>query len=248
MIDLSGKRILVTAAAAGIGRATALQAAGLGARVVATDIDEAGLSTINDPNIRSELLDGTDCEAVAAFFDREEVFQGVVNAVGYVQSGTIEECSIQDWRHSFRMNVDTMFYVMRCVVPKMAASGGGSIVNIASAASSLKAFPSRFAYGATKAAVIGMTKSIAHDYVARGIRVNAVCPGTIDTPSLRERVRRLGEAMGDAEAGYRSFVDRQPMKRLGTAEEVAALAVFLLSDSSAFTTGQTHVIDGGILT
>ena len=248
MIELSGKRILVTAAAAGIGKATAELAAQCGAQVVATDIDADGLSRTEAPNIRTEVLDGTDPEAVSGFFGRSGNFHGVVNAVGYVHHGTIEECSEADWHRSFKMNVDSMFYVMRCVVPAMAEAGGGSIVNIASAASSLKAFASRFAYGATKAAVIGLSRSVALDYVKRGVRCNAICPATVDTPSMRERARSLGEAMGDVDAGYQAFVDRQPMGRIGTAEEVASLAVFLLSDASAFTTGQTHVIDGGVLT
>lgn len=247
MIDLTSKRILVTAAAAGIGRATSVLAAEYGAEIVAADIDSDTLSELDSNNIATVVLDGTDLAAVEEFFLREGKFDGVLNAVGIVHHGTIEDCSEDDWRKSFRVNVDSMYYVLRCIVPIMATNGGGSIVNMSSVVSSLKGFTNRFVYGATKAAVIGMTKSVAADYVDRGIRCNAICPGTVDTPSWRDRARSLGDALGSPEAGYREFADRQPMKRIGTAEEIAALAVYLLSDASAFTTGQTHVIDGGIL-
>lgn len=248
MIDLSGKRILITAAAAGIGRESALAAAGIGADVLATDINPDGLVELRQKGIATETLDVTDMDAVAALIEREPAFDGVVNAAGYVHHGRLQDCTPEDWRHSFTLNVDSMYFILREALPKMIENGGGAIVNVASAASSLKGIPLRFAYGTTKAAVIGMTKSIAADYVQEGIRCNAVCPGTVDTPSLRQRVAELGKSMGGFEAAMDAFVARQPMQRLGTAGEVAALILYLLSDQAGFTTGQAHVIDGGILT
>ncbi|MCY3879922.1 MAG: SDR family oxidoreductase [Rhodobacteraceae bacterium] len=247
-MDLSGKRILITAAAAGIGRESALAAAGIGADVLATDINPDGLVELRQKGIATETLDVTDMDAVAALIEREPAFDGVVNAAGYVHHGRLQDCTPEDWRHSFTLNVDSMYFILREALPKMIENGGGAIVNVASAASSLKGIPLRFAYGTTKAAVIGMTKSIAADYVQEGIRCNAVCPGTVDTPSLRQRVAELGKSMGGFEAAMDAFVARQPMQRLGTAGEVAALILYLLSDQAGFTTGQAHVIDGGILT
>lgn len=247
MTDLTGKRVFVSAAAAGIGRATALLAAARGAQVHATDIDAEGLADLETRGITVAVLDATDLDAVNSYFAKEAAFDGVVNAVGYVHQGAIDVCDAEIWRKSFTINVDSMYYVHRAAIPKMLDNGGGSIVNIASVVSSLKGFPDRFAYGATKAAVIGITKSVATDYVSRGLRCNAVCPGTIESPSLQQRMHELGESMGGYDAAREAFVARQPMKRLGTPDEVAELCVYLLSDASAFTTGQTHVIDGGIL-
>lgn len=247
MAGLDGKRIFVSAAAAGIGRAISLTAASRGAEVLATDIDAAGLAGIARATIRTQTLDVTDMAAVDALFAHEPAFDGLVNAAGYVHHGSIETCSADDWRRSFAINVDGMFFVQRAAIPKMLERGGGSIVNIASVASSLKGYPDRFAYGASKAAVIGMTKAIAVQYVARGLRCNAICPGTVDSPSLQQRMRDLGASVGGYAAARDAFVARQPMGRLGTPDEVAELCVYLLSDAAAFTTGQAHVVDGGIL-
>ena len=240
-------RILVTASAAGIGRATAEFATKYGGEVLATDIDEDGLQELANKVFKTSRLDVTDADATRSLVESEGPFDGIVNAAGVVHHGTLEETSYSDWRRSFQVNVDSMYFVLRTAVPAMVANGGGSIVNVASAAGSLKAFRSRFAYGATKAAVVGMTKSLALDYIAKGIRCNAICPGTVDTPSLQRRINDFGEKLGSYEEAWKFFVDRQPMGRLGKAEEVAALAVYLLSDASGYTTGQTHVIDGGIL-
>ena len=247
MIDLSNKRILVTAAASGIGRAIAERAAKSGAEVLATDINGDALATIEVGGLRTAILDATDPQAIDALLAHEPAFNGLVNAAGYVHQGTLEDCTPDIWRRSFTLNVDSAYNMIRLALPAMVEAGGGSIVNISSVVASLKGFPSRFAYGATKAALIGMTKSIAVDYVAKGIRCNAICPGTIESPSLQARMRELGETVGGYDKARQAFIDRQPMGRLGTPEEVAALAVYLLSDASGFTTGQTHIIDGGIL-
>ena len=247
MLNLDGKTVVVTAAAAGIGRETAIAAARQGARVIAADINAAGLAAIASHQIDARTLDVTDQEAIASLFGEFDKVDGLVNVAGIVHHGTIEECTQEEWSSAFALNVDSMFHTTRGVLPVMLANGGGSIVNISSAASSVKGFHQRFVYGTTKAAVNGLTKSVAIDYVDKHIRCNAICPGTVDTPSLRERVRRLGEDVGGYDAAMRRFVARQPMGRLGKASEVAALAVFLLSDEAAFITGQTHIIDGGIL-
>jgi len=241
---LAGKRCLVTAAAAGIGRETAMAFAREGATVIATDIDAAGLATLAESAdaIAAERLDVTAPDEIAALVARAGGIDVLVNCAGYVANGSILDCTDADWRRSFTLNVDSMFAMCRALLPGMLASGNGSIVNVASVASSIKGVPNRFVYGTTKAAVIGLTKAIAADYVARGVRANAICPGTIMTPSLEQRVRALGD---DYEASMAQFVGRQPMGRLGKATEVAALCVYLASDESAFTTGQTFAIDGG---
>jgi 2-keto-3-deoxy-L-fuconate dehydrogenase len=187
-------------------------------------------------------LDVTDPSAVAALFSEELAFDVVMNAAGWVHQGSILDCTDDDWRRSWDVNVTSMFRVCKAALPGMLARGAGSIVNVASVASSIKGVPARFAYGATKAAVIGLTRSIAADFVGQGVRCNAICPGTVDTPSLRQRMAALP---GDPREVERAFVARQPMGRLGRADEVAALAVYLASDESAFTTGAVHVIDGG---
>lgn len=238
---LTGKRCLITAAAAGIGRASALAFAREGAAVVATDIDDAALATIDVAAIATARLDVTDDDAVAALIARHDGFDVLFNCAGWVPGGTILECSRGDWERAYDINVTSMYRTIRAVLPGMLARGGGSIVNMASAASSIHGVPNRFAYTATKAAVIGLTKSVAADFVADNIRVNAICPGTIDTPSLAQRIA----ASGDAAAARAAFVARQPMNRLGSAEEIALLAVYLASDESGFTTGAVHVIDGG---
>ena len=241
---LAGKRALITAAGAGIGRATALAFSGAGAEVIATDVDQAALASLAaaHPSIVIQVLDVTDATAVAAVTGNAGAIDVLFNCAGYVHAGTILDTDEASWRRSFAINVDGMFHTCKAVLPGMLERGRGSIVNMASVASSIKGVPNRFAYGATKAAVIGLTRSIAADYVARGVRCNAICPGTVKTPSLEQRVLALG---GDQEAAWRSFTDRQPMGRLGAPEEIAALALYLASDESSFTTGTVHVVDGG---
>ncbi|GAB2781870.1 SDR family oxidoreductase [Dyella kyungheensis] len=241
---LSGKHALVTAAGAGIGRATALAFAEAGATVLATDIHEGNLASLaaSHPSIRTHVLDVTDDPAIQALASSTERIDVLFNCAGYVHAGTILDTDDASWRRSFAINVDSMFHLCRAVLPGMLSRGAGSIVNMSSVASSIKGVPNRFAYGATKAAVIGLTRSIAADYVSAGIRCNAICPGTVKTPSLGERVRALG---GDEQAAWQSFTARQPMGRLGTPEEIATLAVYLASDESSFTTGTIHVVDGG---
>jgi len=241
---LDGKHCLLTAAGAGIGRATALAFAREGAQVLATDIDGTVLQSLRAESsaVRTAALDVTDPAQITALVDAQPVIDVLFNCAGWVHAGTILDTDEDAWRRSFAINVDSMFRLCKAVLPGMLARGRGSIVNMASAASSVKGVPNRFAYGATKAAVIGLTKAIAADYVARGVRCNAICPGTVKSPSLEQRVAALG---GDQDAVWKSFIDRQPMGRLGTPEEIAALAVHLASDESAFTTGAIHVIDGG---
>ncbi len=244
---LTGKRILVTAAAAGIGRAIAIQAAAAGARVLATDIDEAGLGEIASDAIVTAPLDATDSAAVQELVGGEAAFDGLAHAVGFVHHGTILDCEPNEWRRSFQINVDSMYNVLRSALPRMVEAGGGSIVSIASVASSLKGIINRAVYGATKAAMIGLTKSVAVDYVDKNIRCNTICPGTVESPSLQQRMRDLGEEVGGYDTARAAFIARQPMGRLGTPSEIARLAIYLLSDDAAYTTGQAHVIDGGIL-
>jgi 2-keto-3-deoxy-L-fuconate dehydrogenase len=241
---LTGKRALVTAAGAGIGRATALAFAAEGAMVLATDIDAASLATLaaEEPSVTTHALDVTDPAAIAALVAEAGTIDILFNCAGYVHAGTILDTDEAGWRRSFTINVDSMFHTCRAVLPGMLERGTGSIVNMSSVASSIKGVPNRFAYGTTKAAVIGLTRSIAADYVARGVRCNAICPGTVKTPSLADRVRALG---GDEEAVWRGFTERQPMGRLGDPREIAALALYLASDESSFTTGTVHVVDGG---
>lgn len=241
---LSGKHALITAAGAGIGRATALAFADAGASVLATDIDGdalAGLAAAH-PSITTQVLDVTDPTAIATLVGAAGPIDTLFNCAGYVHAGTILDTDEASWKRSFSINVDSMFHLCKAVLPGMLERGGGSIVNMSSVASSIKGVPNRFAYSATKAAVIGLTRSIASDFVARGVRCNAICPGTVKTPSLEQRVRALG---GDQEAAWRSFTDRQPMGRLGRPEEIAALALYLASDEASFTTGTIHVVDGG---
>ncbi|WP_019140332.1 SDR family oxidoreductase [Noviherbaspirillum massiliense] len=241
---LANKTALVTAAAQGIGRATAEAFAREGARVIATDINDALLHTLAGCTVRR--LDVTDAGAVAALAQEIGPVDVLFNCAGFVHHGTILECDEDAWDLSFDLNVRSMYRLMRAFLPGMVAQGKGSIINMASVASSIKGAPNRFVYGATKAAVIGMTKSVAADYVARGVRCNAICPGTIESPSLRQRIETQARNSGQSpEAVEAAFVARQPLGRLGKAEEIAALAVYLASDESAFTTGTTHVIDGG---
>lgn len=240
---LTGKTALVTAAAAGIGRATALALAREGARVIAADIDTQKLQALRteDHTIETQSLDVTDGAAIESLCRHVPRVDVLVNAVGFVHHGTILECTDVDWSMSLAINLTAMMRVTRAWLPAMITARGGSIINVASVASSVRGVPSRFAYSATKAGVIGLTKSVAADFVAKGIRCNAICPGTIDTPSLARRLRDTG----DEARARAAFVGRQPMGRLGTADEVAALAVYLASDEASFTTGAIHVIDGG---
>jgi 2-keto-3-deoxy-L-fuconate dehydrogenase len=237
---LKGKRAFVTAAAAGIGRACALAFAREGASVFATDIDEQGLATLTREGVsETARLDVRDTAAVAAMATRVGKVDILLNAAGFVHHGTILDCSDQDWDFSFDLNVKSMHRTIRAFLPLMLEAGHGSIVNISSAAGVYKAAPNRYVYAATKAAVAALTRAVAADFVAKGIRCNCICPGTIETPSM------LGRAAAAGPQGLETFVSRQPMGRLGTAEEIAALALYLASDESAFTTGIAHLIDGG---
>jgi 2-keto-3-deoxy-L-fuconate dehydrogenase len=237
---LKGKRAVVTAAGQGIGRAIAEAFVAEGAEVLATDINEAALATLTGAAKRR--LDVTDGEAIAALAAEAGAVDILANCAGYVHQGTILDCTDKDWDLSFAVNVKPMYRLIRALLPAMLARGAASIVNIASVASSVKGVPNRFAYTASKAAVVGLTKSVAADYVAKGIRCNAICPGTVESPSLEERMRALG---GDLEEVRRAFTQRQPMGRIGRPAEIAHLAVYLASDESGFTTGVAHVIDGG---
>lgn len=243
MERLAGKRALVTGAGQGIGRAIALAFREEGAAVHAIDLSGEALQRLRDVNseISTWQLDVCDGAAVRLCVDEIGPIDILTNCVGYVHHGTILECSDEDWKRSLDINATSMVRLIRHVLPGMLAAGRGSILNISSVVSSLRGAPNRFAYGASKATVIGITKSIAADYVKHGIRCNAICPGTIDTPSLEDRI----SAQGNVETVRAAFVARQPMGRLGTPEEVAALAVYLASDEASFTTGATHIIDGG---
>ena len=238
---LKGKTAFCTASGAGIGLATARAFAAEGARVIATDLSAEALEVLAAEGIETHRLDVTDGAAVAALAAQVGAPDILFNCAGYVHNGKILDCDEAAFDFSVSLNVKANWRVTRAFLPAMLANGGGSIVNIASVAGSIIAAPNRFIYGATKAAVIGMTKAIATDYIAQGIRCNAICPATVESPSLQARM----EATGDAEAARRAFVARQPMGRIGRPEEIAALAVYLASDESAFVTGQAIAIDGG---
>jgi len=241
---LNGKTALITAAGQGIGRAIAEAFLREGAQVWATDLDEAKLEGL-DGAVRRKL-DVRSSAGVNALVAEAGAFDILVNAAGFVHHGTVLECSDEDWDFSFDLNVKSMHRTIRAVVPTMLDKGGGAIVNIASGASSVRGIPNRYVYGATKAAVIGLTKAVAADFIKRGIRANAICPGTIQSPSLDQRIEALAASSGQSvETVRQAFIDRQPMGRLGTAEEVAMLAVYLASDESSYTTGQIHLVDGG---
>jgi 2-keto-3-deoxy-L-fuconate dehydrogenase len=241
---LRGKVALVTAAAQGIGRATAEAFLREGARVIATDIATEKLSGLNDADVRRlDVLQTSDVEALARSSGPVDI---LFNAAGFVHHGSVLECTEQEWDFSFDLNVKSMHRTIRAFLPGMVEKGGGSIINVSSGASSLRGLPNRYAYGATKAAVIGLTKAVAADFIRQGIRANAICPGTIESPSLEERMSALAEKMGEPlETVRRKFMERQPMGRLGLPQEVAALAVYLASDESSFTTGAIHIVDGG---
>lgn len=238
---LGGKTAFATAAGAGIGLATVRAFAAEGARVIATDLNAAALAVLATEGIETHALDVTDAAAVADMAARVGAVDILFNCAGYVHHGAILDCDEKAFDFSFGLNVKANYGVTRAFLPAMLANGGGSIVNMASAVGSMIAAPNRFVYGATKAAVIGMTKSIAADYITKGIRCNAICPATVDSPSLHDRMR----AMGDYETARAAFIARQPMGRIGRPEEIAALAVFLASDEASFITGQAIAIDGG---
>jgi 2-keto-3-deoxy-L-fuconate dehydrogenase len=241
---LKGKRALITAAGQGIGRATAIAMANEGATVFATDINMDALSTIRDQNIETFELDARNDKSV-----KEGVSHAapdvLFNCAGFVHHGTILDATDDDLDFAFDLNVRSMVRTVKAALPGMLEHGGGSIINMSSAASSIIGAPNRFIYGTTKAAVVGLTKSIAVDYVSKGIRCNCICPGTVESPSWHDRVTALGEELGSYEAALEQFVSRQPMGRVASAEEIAALVVYLGSDESAFTTGHAHIIDGG---
>lgn len=244
---LHGKTAFVTAAGQGIGRAVALAFVRAGARVIATDINADALASLAaEAGCATQVLDVTDAAAVRASAAAHPGVDVLCNAAGFVHAGTVLDCSEADWDFAFTLNVRSQFRLIQAFLPGMLQRGGGSIVNIASVVGSIKGAPNRFVYGATKAAIIGLTKSVAADFVAQGIRCNAICPGTVESPSLRGRIAAQAAASGRSTSEVEAaFVARQPVGRLGRVDEIAALAVYLASDESGFTTGTAQVIDGG---
>ncbi len=244
---LQGKTAFCTASGAGIGRATAIAFAREGARVIASDIDMASLKGLADEGIaETHIVDARNTASIKRTAEAIGPVDILFNAAGFVHHGTVLECSEEDWDFSFDLNVKSMHRTIQAFLPAMLEKGGGSIVNIASGAGSVRGIPNRYVYGATKAAVIGLSKAVAADFIKQGIRCNAICPGTVQSPSLDERIAAQARASGQSEDAVRqAFIERQPMGRLGTAEEVAAAAVYLASDESAFTTGTLVLIDGG---
>ena len=240
--SLEGKTTLITAAGQGIGRASAEAFAKAGASVIATDINETALAELEGlDGITAWKLDATNPEDIKRVLAEAGRLDVLFNCAGFVHAGNILESTEEDWDFAFDLNAKAMYRLCKAALPGMLEQGKGSIINMSSVASSLKGVPNRFVYCASKAAVIGMTKAIAADYVTQGIRCNAICPGTVDSPSLHDRLR----ATGDYEVAHEQFIARQPMGRVGAADEIAALAVYLASDASGFTTGQAHIIDGG---
>ena len=244
---LAGKTAFVTAAGQGIGRAVTMAFVREGARVIATDLNESLLATLQaETGCTTQRLDVTDAAAISAAAAQHGPVNVLFNAAGYVHAGTVLDCTEEQWAFAFDLNVRSMYRTIKAFVPGMLAAGQGSIINVASAAGSIKGAPNRFVYGSTKAAVIGLTKAVAADFIARGVRCNAICPGTVESPSLRERIAAQSRASGQTPAQVEAmFIARQPMGRLGRAEEIAALAVYLAGDESGFTTGTAQLIDGG---
>ena len=241
---LQNKNIIVTAAGQGIGKATAVAFHNEGANVFATDINDKTLADLNKdyPNIKISKLDSTDKNAISEFTKKLDTVDVLFNAVGFVHHGTILECEEDAWDFSSNVNVKSMYFMCKAILPLMIKQNSGSIVNVSSCASSLKGFPNRFVYGTTKGAVIGLTKSIAADFVKKNIRCNSIAPGTVFSPSWQDRVNQSPDPV----QAKKNFIARQPMGRLGTAEEIAAIAIYLASDESTFTTGTTFSVDGGI--
>ena len=241
---LEGKKILVTAAGQGIGKATAIAFHKEGAHVTATDLNDKTLADLNKeyPEIKVQKLDSTDNNAILEFTKSLDKVDVLFNAVGFVHHGTILDCEEKDWDFSFDVYIKSMYFMCRAIVPLMIKQNGGSIINISSIASSLKGLPNRFVYGASKAAIIGLTKSIASDFVKQNIRCNAIAPGTVFSPSWQERVNQSPDPV----QAKKDFIARQPMGRLGTAEEIASMAIYLAGDESTFTTGNTFSVDGGM--
>ncbi|MDZ3992688.1 SDR family oxidoreductase [Pseudomonas sp. Teo4] len=244
-MNLAGKRVLITAAGQGIGLASAQAFAAAGAEVVGSDIAIDNL--LQQPGIEARLLDVTSTSAIEGLRDELGDIDVLFNCAGFVHSGAILDCDESAWERSLAINVTAMYRTIRAFLPGMLRRGGGSIINMSSVVSSVKAVPNRFAYGASKAAVIGLTKAVAADYIGQGIRCNAICPGTVDSPSLHQRIAAQALAQDrTTDEVYGQFIARQPMGRLGSAEEIAQLAVYLGSDASAYTTGGVHLIDGGM--
>jgi len=240
---LKNKIVVVTAAGQGIGRASAIAMAAEGATVWATDVNEEALRSLGAmANIKTAMLDVLDQSAIVSFFDKLATIDVLFNCAGYVHNGTILEATDEQWEFAFNLNARAMFWTIKAVLPKMLKQGGGSIINMASVAGSIKGIPNRFVYGASKAAVIGLTKAVAADYVAKRIRCNSIAPGTVDTPSLQDRIN----SYADPVEARKMFLARQPTGRLAVAEEIAPLVVFLASDESIFVTGQTYAADGGM--
>ena len=247
MISLQDKRIFISGAAAGMGYSLARLAEAAGAQVYATDLISDGLENLAQDGVHIAFLDVTNQADVSAYFADQPDFDGIVNMAGWVHHGTLTQISPEDWHRSFRVNLDSMYYVLRAAIPGLIRQGGGSIVNMASLASSVKGFPFRAGYSASKAAVIGLTKSVAVDYMTDGIRCNAICPGTIETPSLHGRMAAMAEKLGSAEKARDWFVSRQPIGRLGQPDEITTLILYLLSDAGAYATGQPFIVDGGTI-
>ena len=241
---LEGKKIVVTAAGQGIGKATAIAFHNEGAHVIATDLNEKTLADLNKeyPNIKVKTLDSTDNNAILEFVKTLDEVNVLFNAVGFVHHGTILDCEEKDWDFSFDVNIKSMYFMCRAILPLMVKQNGGSIINVSSIASNLKGLPNRFVYGASKAAIIGLTKSIASDFVKQNIRCNSIAPGTVFSPSWQDRVNQSPDPV----QAKKDFIARQPMGRLGTAEEIASMAIYLAGDESTFTTGNTFSVDGGM--
>ena len=241
---LEGKKIVVTAAGQGIGKATAIAFHNEGAHVIATDLNEKTLADLNKeyPNIKVKTLDSTNNNAILDFVKTLDEVNVLFNAVGFVHHGTILDCEEKDWDFSFDVNIKSMYFMCKAILPLMVKQNGGSIINVSSIASSLKGLPNRFVYGASKAAIIGLTKSIASDFVKQNIRCNSIAPGTVFSPSWQDRVNQSPDPV----QAKKDFIARQPMGRLGTAEEIASMAIYLAGDESTFTTGNTFSVDGGM--